>query len=138
MLLDTHIFIRIAVEPERVPAGVLSALKSAAALFVSPISLTEIVIKHQKNPAAFPFSPDHARKAISALQLSVLDYTARHTQYLAKLPDIHKDPFDRILIAQALAEGLPLVSADDSIAQYESQYESLEGSPLKLTVVRCR
>ncbi|MGH9618913.1 MAG: type II toxin-antitoxin system VapC family toxin [Bryobacteraceae bacterium] len=138
MLLDTHVFIWIAVEPERVPTEVRSALKTAAALFISPISLTEIIIKHHKNPAAFPFSPDHAHKALSALQLSVLDYTARHAQYLAKLPEIHKDPFDRILFAQALAEGLPVVSTDDIIASYESEYESLEGSPLKLTIVRCR
>lgn len=137
MLLDTHVFIWLAVNPERLPAPLLATLKNTPSLFVSVISLTEIVIKHRKNPGAFPFSPDHAQKALSAMQLSALDYTVRHAQYLARLPAVHADPFDRMLIAQALAENLPLVSADQDIAKYENEYQSLEGAALHFQVISC-
>jgi len=118
VLLDTNVLIR-AVQ------GGLNAIKPAARAvlsdveterILSAVSITEIVIKTNARKLSI-YKVDLAQ-IVDDLQLTILPFTARHAMRLYDLPLHHQDPFDRMLIATALAEGIPLMSADDSFPSY--------------------
>ena len=89
---------------------------------VSPASLREIAIKLSlgKYALAEPYD-DFIRHAIFDNGFDILPIEPRHTAALVSLPFHHKDPFDRLLIAQALVEGAPLISADAALDAYPIQ-----------------
>lgn len=86
-------------------------------LLVSPVSFNEIAIK--ANKGLTPFTPEHIEKLISDLDLTVLPLTAEHSFKLFGLPSHHRDPFDRMLIATALAEDVAIVASDRHFKRYE-------------------
>jgi PIN domain nuclease of toxin-antitoxin system len=115
LLLDTHVVLWWRADAERIAPAVRQAITSADTVFVSVASAWEIAIKQAlgkvRLPEAFATGVDHSGFAR-------LTITFEHAAAAAALPRHHSDPFDRMLVAQAMAEGLRLVSADPAIAMY--------------------
>ena len=120
LLLDTHIAIWLLHEPDKLPAGIASLLETGEAqAYVSHISLWEIAIKHplRRNDAPPRSATDTAGDLLAAgVQFLPLDIS--HILAFERLPRLHADPFDRLLLAQALAEGMHLVTRDRNLAVY--------------------
>ena len=116
LLLDTHVLLWANEAPERLSAEAVDALEDPTNdLFVSPVSVAEIEIKR----ALGKLSLRHSCHTLAArLDAHWLDLTATHAMGLRALPYLHADPFDRLLIAQAAAEGYTLVTADDKVLAY--------------------
>jgi PIN domain nuclease of toxin-antitoxin system len=120
LLLDTHAFLWMLQAPEKLPAKVVQAHNDPAnALFVSVASLWEIQIKTAigKLELDVPLA-QIVREQLQGDRFSLLDIRAEHVLELGALPQHHGDPFDRMMIAQARAEKLPLVSIDRVFTQY--------------------
>lgn len=115
LLLDTHVVIWLAGEPRRVPDRVKAATIASDALVVSALSAWEYGMKRFRFPAQFPFAFDTLVAELDAERLG-FDWSCH--SYAATLPSIHRDPFDRMLIAQALHHGLTLVTGDEVIRRY--------------------
>ena len=120
-LLDTHIFIWWADEPERLGKRLLDALLDIEnELILSVVSLWEMQIKAQLGKLTLrrPLKElIHLQQSVNGLQL--LPVTSKHVFLLDELPLVHKDPLDRLIIAQALAENLTLVSHDRVFEDYQ-------------------
>jgi len=117
ILLDTHILLWAAAGT--LPAEAARYVEDRAnTLLFSPASLWEIVIKRGLGRADFDVDPAALYSGLCGAGYEELAITARHTLYVSSLPPIHKDPFDRLLLAQAAYEGIPLVSADKTLLQY--------------------
>lgn len=116
LLLDTHVLLWANEAPERLSAEAVDALEDPANdLFVSSISVAEIEIKRGLGRLAM----NHSCLTLAArLDARWLDLTAAHATGLRALPRLHADPFDRLLVAQAVAEGHTLVTADDKVHAY--------------------
>jgi PIN domain nuclease of toxin-antitoxin system len=84
---------------------------------VSPVSFIEIAIK--ANKGLTPLTREHVEKLIFDLDLTILPLTAEHSLQLFGLPAHHSDPFDRMLIATALAEDISLVASDGEFKKYK-------------------
>lgn len=121
LLLDTHIAVWAIERPERISEMGKELLSDAANVaYVSAVSIWEISIKNPLNKRndGFNFS---AQKAIERFLISgfaLLDITSVHAAAVETLPLIHRDPFDRLLVAQALSEPMRLMTADPMIARY--------------------
>jgi PIN domain nuclease of toxin-antitoxin system len=119
-LLDTHVFLWSAVEPERLSRVARQLLKRTdVTLYLSVASVWEMSLKHDKGKLdnASDIVVDGQMRALSILPLSI---SLEHIRALAELPSPkgHKDPFDRVIAAQAMVENLPLVTADPAFASY--------------------
>src|SRR5262245_12361375 len=113
LILDTVTFIWAVSTPERLSRGAASALrKSTAVREISVVSLTEIALK--QNRGKLTFGNADATAGVADLQLRVLPFSAEHAFRLFDLPSHHADPFDRQIIAQALAEGVAIVTPDEA------------------------
>ncbi len=120
VLLDTHVLVWAWINPRRLSPRVITLLSDRRTIIaVSSASVWELGIKYYsgKMPEMariFPRIDYHlARLGATALPIS-----HSHAQMAASLPMIHKDPFDRMLVAQALVEGLPVVTHDDFLERY--------------------
>ena len=119
LLLDTHILLWAAGLPDRLSDVALGLIEDADnSLFFSAASLWEVAIKRALDRPDFQVDPRLLRRALLDNGYDELPVTSEHAVSLDRLPDAHKDPFDRILVAQALVEGLTLVTADDRLKQY--------------------
>lgn len=119
LLLDTHILLWAAGEPEKLSAkGKELLLDPDNLLFFSPASMWEIVIKQGLGRDDFQVDPVRLRKLLVVNGYSEIPVTSDHALGVAGLPPHHKDPFDRLLVSQARCEGMLLVSADTSIVLY--------------------
>lgn len=116
-LLDTSTLLWALGEPERLSPRA-RRLVDAGENVVSVASYWEIVIKTQKGLLTISDLATWWRQATELMAARVLHIRASHITALAALPQLHKDPFDRILIAQAKAEGLALVTSDGAIGAY--------------------
>lgn len=119
LLLDTHLLLWGAIKPERVPAAARSMMEDPAhQLIFSAASLWEIAIKKNLGRADFQVDPALLRRNLLDNDYTELAVTGRHAVAMAGLPALHKDPFDRMLIAQAMADGLLLLTVDPAVARY--------------------
>ena len=128
LLLDTHVMLWVAGQPEKIsePARSLLTLPEST-LFFSAASIWEIVIKRGLGREDFKVDPARLRKMLVSHSYTELPITAEHALRVETLPLLHKDPFDRLLIAQARAEGMQLLTVDASILQYgESTLNALD------------
>lgn len=117
LLLDTHTFLWWDSAPERLSATVLALCRDpSVVLYLSLVSLWEIQIKSSLGKLPLPFPLAEILSGQQAAGLQILPITPAHIFALDSLPLHHKDPFDRLLIAQALAEGLALASLDSQFA----------------------
>jgi PIN domain nuclease of toxin-antitoxin system len=118
-LLDTHTFVWWDADASKLSANALAFLQDPAnTLLLSVGSVWEMVIKHQlgKLTLSAPLETVIARQHTNGIQ--VLTATLDHVLAVAKLPTPHKDPFDRLLVAQTNCEGAVLVSADPIFGHY--------------------
>lgn len=120
LLLDTHILFWYATGDKRLPASLRERLQSESAPpNISVVSIFEMALalaKRRWPEVGFMF-PDAAQK-LEAAGYTVLPITGRHVEIAAQLPRHHNDPWDRLLVATALAEDLTLVTADRAIQTY--------------------
>ena len=114
LLLDTHIVLWAAISPDRLSKRAQSLLREESnELVYSVASLWEIVIKSGLNRADFKVDPRALRRGLLENDYIELPVTGQDA-----LPWIHRDPFDRLLIAQAIVEGITLVTADALLSRY--------------------
>jgi len=118
-LLDTQLLLWIAGHPERLPGEVRIELSDAANRFAfSAASLWEISIKAALGRDDFQVNSRELRREFLENGYVELSITGKHAVSIDSLPPIHKDPFDRILITQAIAEDMILLTADAQLARY--------------------
>jgi PIN domain nuclease of toxin-antitoxin system len=116
LLLDTHALLWWFADDPRLTDRMREAITDTKSqTFVSSLSLAEIAIKQSIGKLRAPFISDDL---IDEQGMSGMAFTPRHGRKLVELPLHHRDPFDRMLIAQALEEGLTVVTSDARFAQY--------------------
>jgi PIN domain nuclease of toxin-antitoxin system len=117
LLLDSHVVVWWSLYPGRLRTSTRDALISPDNdVFLSAASVWELNLKIAKQKLVLP--SDYAARLL-ANGFEELPVTIEHTARVAELPPLHGDPFDRLLIAQALAEGLMLVTSDREIVRYD-------------------
>jgi PIN domain nuclease of toxin-antitoxin system len=116
ILIDTQIVYWAHYEPEKLPPTARRYMDDAAAVYVSAASLWEIAIKGKLRK--LKANPVELLAKMEIAGMRELLVFARHTLLVAELPLLHTDPFDRILIAQAISEPLRLLTSDSRIKQY--------------------
>lgn len=126
LLLDTHLLLWAAGEPDRLPLAALAEIENPLnELLFSPASLWEIAIKRGLGRNDFTVDPRVLRRGLSDNGYHELPITSEHAVAIDGLPAIHKDPFDRILVAQAIVEGITLLTMDDLVARYPGPIRKL-------------
>ena len=118
-LLDTHLLLWAASAPERLSAKARSLLLATdSRLIFSAASLWEISIKRTLGRADFSVDPRRFWRMLLVNGYTELPVNSEHTIAVNDLPPLHKDPFDRILVAQARVEGIVLLTVDKAVAKY--------------------
>ncbi len=119
LLLDTQILLWAAGQPERLSTAARRLLSDRRnELLFSAASLWEIAIKRTLGRQDFRVEPRLLRRGLLDNGYVELPITSQHAVGIDALPALHKDPFDRLLLAQALSEGVTLVTADAQLARY--------------------
>jgi len=119
LLLDTRLLIWAAGFPERMSAEARELIADTGnELFFSAASLWEVAIKSGLGRADFAVDARLLRRGLLDNGYSELPVASEHAVAIDGLPSIHKDPFDRLLIAQSMIEGITLLTADDLVSQY--------------------
>ena len=119
LLLDTRLLVWAMGSPERLPAGLAPMLEDPRNTPVfSVASLWELVIKQALGRPDFRVEPAMLRRALLDGGWLELPIQAQHALAVAALPPLHRDPFDRLLLGQATADGLLLITADQQLAAY--------------------
>lgn len=122
LLLDTNALLWAAGNPKRLRPETRDLIADEANdLLFSPVSLWEVVIKNSLGRADFQVDPHLLRSGLLTNGYTELPLTSTHSLAVSTLPHIHRNPFDRILIAQALTEGLTLITSDQVLAAYPAQ-----------------
>ncbi|MGH8782595.1 type II toxin-antitoxin system VapC family toxin [Paraburkholderia sp.] len=118
-LLDTHVILWAAADAPALSTEARALLNDPAnALLFSVASLWEIVIKRGLGRDDFQVEPRVLRRSLLDVGYEELPILGSHALELEQLPNIHRDPFDRILVAQAIVEGVTLLTHDDTVAKY--------------------
>jgi len=118
-LLDTHLLLWTAGDPKRLSAKARKLISEPTSeLFFSAASLWEIAIKSGLGRNDFKVDARLLRRGLLDNGYSELPIGSEHAVAIDSLPPIHKDPFDRMLIAQAMVEGITLLTSDAVVAQY--------------------
>lgn len=119
LLLDTHLLLWAAGAPQRLPQALRKELEDTDNILIfSVASLWEIAIKRGLGRADFEVDSRALRRGLLDNGYEELAIASEHAVFTEGLPSLHKDPFDRILVAQASVEGITLLTADPQVAQY--------------------
>ena len=119
LLLDTHLLLWAMAASRKLPKAVKSQLlDSNNEVYYSAASLWEVAIKHDLRRKDFRIDPDSLLGALRASGFLELPVTAAHAVAVTRLPPIHKDPFDRLLVAQGMSEPMVLLTNDAVLAGY--------------------
>ena len=119
LLIDTHLLLWAAGDPQKLSRKARRLLDDPAAqLWFSAASLWEVTIKHGLGREDFRVAPRRLRRGLLDNGWRELAISSEHAVATLDLPLLHKDPFDRILLAQAQVEGLALVTSDELVARY--------------------
>ena len=120
LLLDTHVFLWYITADPKLPATFRTASEDPAnEVYLSAASVWEAVIKHQLGKLPLPAPPaDYLPRQRDAHGIASLMIDEGAMSHLAGLPPLHRDPFDRLLIAQALQHGLTVATVDPDVAAY--------------------
>lgn len=117
LLLDTHVLLYWLDDPALLDDDARIALANPQnQVFFSPISIVEIAIKESRKKITVPMT---FAAGLADTRFAELRFTSAHAQTMRDLPPVHKDPFDRMLVAQTRSEQLTLVTRDDVLSQYE-------------------
>lgn len=118
-LLDTHLLLWAAGQPDRLSGEARALLEDPRSeLMFSAASIWEVSIKRTLGRDDFRVEPRLLRRGLLDNGYRELVITSEHTVAIERLPPLHKDPFDRLLLAQADVEGVMLLTADMLVAQY--------------------
>ena len=119
LLLDTHLLLWAAGQPDRLSQAARQLIENKEnELIFSTASRWEVVIKRGLGRDDFKVDPRLLRRGLLDNGYSELPIGSEHVVAIDTLPPIHKDPFDRILVAQALVEGITLLTTDATVARY--------------------
>jgi PIN domain nuclease of toxin-antitoxin system len=130
LLLDTHVWLWLALDPDRVSADLRDRIVRAdTELYVSVASLWEVVIKTGVGKLTLPEPAERFwQRQTNDSGIAALVIRPEHVLDVAALPDVHRDPFDRLLVAQARVEKLTLVTADRKVRAYPVETLAAEAS----------
>lgn len=119
LLLDTHLLLWAAGVPDRLPPTARTLIEAPEhELVFSAASLWEVAIKSGLGREDFQVNAHLLRRGLLDNGYTELPITSAHAVAVSSLPSLHRDPFDRLLVAQALTEGITLLTADALVAQY--------------------
>lgn len=119
LLLDTHLLLWAAGLPEKLSDAARQLIEdSDNELFFSAVSVWEVAIKRSVARADFQVDPRLLRRGLLDNGYHELPVFSEHAVFIDSLPAIHKDPFDRMLVAQSTVEGITLLTSDTLVAQY--------------------
>jgi PIN domain nuclease of toxin-antitoxin system len=120
-LMDTHVFLWWISDDIRLPLHVRTIISdSRNELFLSAASCWEIAIKYRLGRIKLPQKPDiFIIDQLSKNAIQSLPVFASHALYECNLPDLHRDPFDRIIVSQSRIEKLPVITSDPLMKQYK-------------------
>ena len=119
LLLDTHVLLWIAGRSARLSPFARTLIENRTnQLTFSAASICEIAVKRSLDRADFRTDPNVVHRELVRAGYEDLPVTSAHAAQVAGLPPIHKDPFDRLLVAQAIVEGITLLTADATILRY--------------------
>lgn len=119
LLLDTHLLLWAAGQPNRLSAGARKLLDNPAnQLLFSAASIWEVAIKRGLGRSDFQADPRVLRRGLLDNGYDELPILSEHVVAIESLPPVHKDPFDRLLVAQATVEGISFLTADSVVAKY--------------------
>ena len=125
-LLDTHVLLWAAAASRRLPEDARALIEDPGnELVFSAASLWEVAIKNGLGQEEFSVDPRLLRRGLLENGYVELPVTGAHAMAVDLLPPIHKDPFDRILVAQAQIEGLTLLTADEVVTRYPGPIRAL-------------
>lgn len=117
LILDTHIFLWTLSDPKKIASDRLAQIETQANIIhVSSVSIAELMIKASLGKLEVPFDPV---AMIETCGFEPLDFRGEDALLLRDLPFHHRDPFDRMLIAQSMATGYPIVSDDRKLGAYD-------------------
>lgn len=126
LLLDTHLLLWSAGNPDRLSGEARDLIANADnELYFSAASLWEITIESGLNRPDFQVDVRVLRRGLLDNAYNELPITSEHAVTINSLPPIHKDPFDRILVAQATVEGFTLLTSDAVVAQYPGSIQKV-------------
>ncbi len=126
-LLDTHLLLWAAGQPEQLSDTAHTLLNNPEhELLFSPASIWEVAIKRGLKREDFRADPHALRRGLLDNGYLELSINSAHAAAIDTLPPLHKDPFDRILIAQSMIEGITLLTADTLVAQYNESIRLLK------------
>ena len=119
-LIDTHCWLWWHIDPNRLGRHTLKLIEDEESIiFFSVVSAWEIVIKYNLKKIKLPLPPsDYIPKRLEISYMEVIPVNLCHVLQVEKLPDYHKDPFDRLLIAQAITEKLTVITVDHQFQDY--------------------
>ena len=119
LLLDTQLLLWAAGQPERLSKAALKLLNDPRnELIFSAASLWEVAIKSSLGREDFRVEPRLLRRGLLDNGYAELPVTSQHAVNIDSLPPLHKDPFDRLLLSQALSEGITLLPSDSTLTRY--------------------
>ncbi|MBS0615021.1 MAG: type II toxin-antitoxin system VapC family toxin [Verrucomicrobia bacterium] len=124
LLLDTHVFLWWIKGDRRLPKNTKSKISQAEDVFVSSASIWEATIKIKLKK--LDVDVNRMVNAITESGFAQLPILVEHAAAVSRLPDIHRDPFDRILIAQAIVEPLTFLTADAELKSYSELVEIID------------
>jgi PIN domain nuclease of toxin-antitoxin system len=124
LLLDTGVILWSVTEEHRLSSRALESMRSKTALlYMSAVTASEIAIKYPLNSLPLHMEPAlFIPEVIRGLAMQTLDITSAHAVDAGRLPQHHRDPFDRMLIAQANPEGMTLLTTDRAFEKYNVEY----------------
>lgn len=120
ILIDSHVFIWMTSDDPQISGRAREAILNEDRILLSIVSVWELAIKYSLGKL-WPTEDDFGKFISDSIQLcgvEILPITVTHTVALTSLPMHHRDPFDRMLIAQSIAEGIPIVTHDSQIREY--------------------
>lgn len=121
LLLDTHILLWALTDDSRLPSSVRELLlDSHNDVFFSAATIWEIAIKRSLRRSDMPVSAEDALRLFRGSGYEELGISSAHVARVEEMPMIHADPFDRLLVAQALTEPMRLITRDKAVAAYSS------------------
>jgi len=126
LLLDTHLLLWAVGPDERLPAQARRLMSDADnELCFSVASIWEVAIKHGRGRDDFQVDPRLLRRELVDNLYRELPVTGEHAAAIASLPPLHRDPFDRMLVAQSMVEGIMLLTSDPLVAQYPAPVQKV-------------
>ena len=122
-LIDTHVIIWLAVNAHELPKGIKELIeRTENDIYICSVSLWEIAIKIKLGKLDLKLPLDRLLNDIKTYGFNILQIEDNYLCKLLELPNIHKDPFDRLIISTALVEGLTIITIDENIQKYDAQW----------------